>query len=98
MIPLTLVPEVLNLCHDSPTVSHQGFTKTLKSIESSFYWPKLYKHVMNHLKTCHFCNEKKAHKRNELAPFQRIAVTSKPMECIAIDALGPLPINYSGNK
>lgn len=98
VIPLTLIPEILSLCHDSPAVTHQGFSKTLNRVKMSFYWPCLYKHIKQYIKSCNSCNEKRAHKPAKLAPLQRVPVTTKPMQCVAIDALGPFPMSYQGNK
>lgn len=98
VVPLTLVPEILRMCHDSPVVAHQGFQKTLNRVRSVFYWGNIYKHVLNYVKSCDSCVKRRGHRSGGLAPLQRVPVTTYPMECVAVDAVGPLPLTCSGNK
>lgn len=98
VIPKSVVPEILSLCHDSPTISHQGFHKTLRRIKLEYFWPRMYTHILNYIKSCNSCNERRAHIPSKLAPLQRMPIASKPMEYVAVDAMGPFPMSYSGNK
>jgi len=51
-----LVPEsdfkakVLQACHDSPVVGHQGFFKTYRQVMERFSWKGLKEVVMHHIK------------------------------------------------
>lgn len=98
VVPNSVVPKILSLCHDSPTVAHQGFSKTLKRIQAGYFWRNMYCHIRNYIKSCNSCNERRAHIPANLAPLQRMPIASKPMEYVAIDAMGPFPLTYSGNK
>lgn len=98
VIPISIVPEILTLCHDSPTVSHQGFRKTLKRIKTDYFWKGMYPQILAYIKSCNSCNERRSHIPSKLAPLQRMPIASRPMEYVAIDAMGPFPLTYSGNK
>ena len=38
LIPRTLRDEVMRLCHDVPSVGHQGVTRSKKRLRQNFYW------------------------------------------------------------
>lgn len=44
--------EVLHEQHDSILASHPGYFKTLHRIQRLYYWPKMAKHVYNHVNKC----------------------------------------------
>lgn len=97
-VPLSLVPEVLKLCHDNFTAGHGGFKRTLFKIRQNFYWPKMYSHVLNYIKSCKNCLEKRGYRANQRAPIQTVPITSYPFEKIAMDIVGPFCLSTSGNK
>lgn len=98
VIPETLISEILKLSHDSITVAHPGFKRTLFRIKKYYFWWGMNKHVDNYIKSCAVCIEKRGYKANQKAPIQRVEVGSYPFERVAMDAIGPLPITERGNK
>lgn len=98
VVPKTLITEVLTLAHDSPTVAHPGFKRTLERVKKSYFWWGIYKHVLNFIKSCISCCERRGYKSNQKAPLQRIVVTERPFQRIGMDAIGPLPITDAGNR
>lgn len=98
VVPKTLIQEILSLAHDSPTVAHPGYTRTLWRIKRSYFWWGLHSHVLNYIKSCVKCCERRGYKANQKAPLQRIEVTERPFQRIGMDAVGPLPLTEMGNR
>eukprot|EP00731_Ephydatia_muelleri_P023225 Em0015g808a len=84
-------------CHDSPSGSHLGMTKTLEKIRSSFYWPGQRKDVEDWCKGCEMCASRKSPSTKRRAPLQS-DLTGCPLQRVAMDILGPLPLTDRGNK
>lgn len=97
-VPLALVPDILKLCHDSSTAAHGGFKRTLFKIRQNFYWPLMYSHIYNYVKSCPNCVVRRGYHANQKAPIQRVPVTSFPFEKIALDIVGPFPLTKFGNR
>ncbi|KAG8181115.1 hypothetical protein JTE90_029148 [Oedothorax gibbosus] len=98
VVPLTLVKEVLGLVHDSITNAHQGFQRTLRRVREQYYWANMFNRVLNYVKTCPSCAGKKGHRGQKLPPLQRVPITNRPFEKIAMDAVGPLPLTSRGMR
>lgn len=98
VIPKSLIKVILEIAHDSQTSGHPGIKKTLKAIKKLYYWPKLVTHVVNWVKSCESCLERKAHQPKHLAHFQQIVMPNGPFEKIYFDIVGPLPVTEAGNK
>ena len=74
-----------------------GEEKTLQKLKDRFYWPGHWKSVQEWCHTCPACSQCKTPTPKNLAPLQNVTVSS-PMQKVAIDILGPLPITLAGNK
>eukprot|EP00731_Ephydatia_muelleri_P034416 Em0059g1a len=74
-----------------------GEEKTLQKLKDRFYWPGHWKSVQEWCHTCPACSQRKTPTPKNLAPLQIVTVSS-PMQKVAIDILGPLPITLAGNK
>jgi hypothetical protein len=51
----TLKGKILKVCHDSPTVGHQGYFKTYRQIRERFSWKGLKDDVLKHIQECMTC-------------------------------------------
>eukprot|EP00731_Ephydatia_muelleri_P039115 Em1119g1a len=71
--------------------------KTLQKLKDRFYLPGHWKSVQEWCHTCPACSQRKTPTPKNLAPLQIVTVSS-PMQKVAIDILGPLPITLAGNK
>lgn len=96
-----LVPEhyrktVFKHFHDNPTGGHLGPDKMLSTIQQSFYWPAMKKSITQYCQECDKCAARKPSKQAR-APLGQYLV-GEPMERVAIDILGPLPITENGNR
>ena len=98
MLLKALVKIVLQECHDSPSGGHLAMTKTLEKIRSRFYWPGQHKDVEDWCKGCEMCASRKSPSiQKRQAPLQS-NITGCPLQRVAMDILGPLPLASRGNK
>ncbi|KAF4514023.1 UNVERIFIED_CONTAM: hypothetical protein B566_EDAN019119, partial [Ephemera danica] len=96
-VPQHMVPEVLKKYHSDPMGGHRGLAKTLELIRRQFYWPGLYSDVKAFIKKCLNCLKFKL-KPPPPVPLQRFEVFTRPMQRVALDIVGPLPITEHGNR
>ena len=97
VLPTCLVPDILTELHNSPTGGHLGANKTYEKMRSRIYYVNLQKTVEDWCRQCELCSSRKAPTEKSQAPMQ-LSVTSKPMERIAMDILGPLPTTARNNE
>ena len=97
LVPLKHRRTVLQFCHDERTAGHLGIRKTLEKARQSYYWPKMQTDVRQYVNGCEFCTKRKGENKTKRAPM-KLVQTSYPMERIAIDILGELPITVAGNR
>ena len=87
---------MLQQLHNIKTSGHLGVAKTLGRIRGRFYWVKCRQDVQDWCRNCDVCAQKQGPQKI-IAPLKTVSVGS-PVEHIAIDVLGPLPVTEAGNK
>eukprot|EP00731_Ephydatia_muelleri_P023001 Em0015g584a len=97
VVPPKLRSQVLKEIHEGAMGGHLGEEKTLQKLKDRFYWPGHWKSVQEWCRTCPACSQRKTPTSKNLALLQSVAVSS-PMQMVAIDILGPLPVTLAGNK
>ncbi|MCG7866651.1 MAG: DDE-type integrase/transposase/recombinase [Candidatus Thiodiazotropha taylori] len=97
IVPASKRAEVLHYYHDIPTAGHLGKDKMLFRIKKVFCWPGLKDDVARYCNSCDKCTARKTPSHPSRAPLQRFQV-GEPMEKIALDVLGPLPVSQAGNR
>ena len=97
VLPKELREDVLQQLHSSPTAGHMGVNKTLSRVRERFYWVHCSKDVRTFCKNCDTCSSRRGPVRKQRAPLGQYNVGA-PMERLAIDVLGPLPLSEAGNK
>ena len=97
ILPESLRTEVLQELHNTRTAGHLGVAKTRSRVQGRFYWVQCGRDVQEWCRNCDICAQKRGPQRKIKAPMAKYNVGS-PMERIAIDVLGPLPITEAGNK
>ena len=97
MLPASLVPGVLSGLHDTPVGGHLGVKKTLEKVQMRFYWPSQKKDVEKWCASCAKCSSRKS-PLPPRAPLQLEDSVSRPLERIAMDIVGPLPVTERGNR
>ena len=97
VLPKEMAAEVLAKLHNSSTAGHLGVKKTQEKVQSRFYWVGQRHDVAEWCKACPVCASRKSGPRKQRAPMQ-LELAGHPMEWIAMDILGPLPLTECGNK
>ena len=97
IVPRDTRRDILKYCHDLKTAGHLGGKKTLSKIRQMFYWPGLQSDVRSYIAGCETCTKRKEPNPTKRAPMQ-IVRSGYPMERLAIDILGELPLTHNGNK
>ena len=97
IVPLCLRRKVLNYSHDIKASGHLGIRKTLSKIRQNYYWPGLQNDVRSYIGGCEKCAKRKNPIPTRMAPMQ-VVRSGYPMERIALDILGELPVTENGNK
>lgn len=93
-VPTHLRPGLLKRYHD---LGHYGVDRTHANIRQSYYWPNLYKDLMEYTEKCIRCKERNL-KRRQRAELQDTAIPPFPWAKIAVDISGPYPTSLSGNR
>ena len=94
VLPKDSATEVLSKLHNA---GHLGVKKTLEKVQTLFYWVGQRQDVAEWCKACPECASPKSGPRKPRAPMQ-LESASRPLERIAMDILGPLPLTENGNK
>ena len=97
LVPRKLRKEVLTFCHDHIMSAHQGISRTVQNVKRRFHWYQLSKDVKLHIHTCSVCSANRQPYRRYKASLCKYQVGA-PMDRIAIDIMGPLPVSSRGNK
>ena len=88
---------ILSELHDSPTGGHLGVEKMLSRLKQRYYWPGYSRSVKQWCATCGPCAARKLPTRHRRAPIQTVQA-GEPMQTVAVDIVGPLPVSPSGNR
>ena len=95
--PLSLRREIFENLHCLRTSGHLGSNRTFKSIRSRFYWPGFKGDIIQWCKFCKICAcTKMSHGKHQGHLKQLLC--GAPMERIAVDFIGPLPMTENGNE
>ena len=97
ILPRNLQETALRAHHGHTTASHRGVNKTLGALRARYYWPGLTSQVKRWVRVCHECGAKKNWGRKRRSPLKQYVVGA-PMERLAMDILGPLPLTPRGNR
>ena len=97
ILPESLRNEVLLQLHNKKTAGHLGLAKTVQRVKQRFYWANCSKDVRRWCRKCDLCASRRRTQRKLRAPMQTYNVGA-PMERVALDILGPLPVSERGNK
>ena len=97
VVPECLPENVLQELHEGTVSGHLGVQKLISSLKDRFYWPGHVLDATNWCNTCHVCATRKSPNLSRRAPLQPV-VSGFPLEKLAVDILGPLPVTEKGNK
>ena len=94
VVPLSLKEEVLQHVHGSPTSAHQGIKRTLSRCAQDFFWPGWRRDVINHVRSCLSCQERKAPAKEKRPTFHIFSQGFNDL--VAMDIQGPLVQTHRG--
>ncbi|CAC5404170.1 unnamed protein product [Mytilus coruscus] len=97
IVPKSRTQELLHYFHDVPSAAHLGVDKTLKKLKNGFYWPNMKEYVQAYCRSCDSCFARKPKKESTKAPLGTY-ISGEPMERVALDIFGPLPLTKRSNK
>ncbi|KAK7093130.1 hypothetical protein V1264_008778 [Littorina saxatilis] len=93
--PAGVRQKVLTMSHDDRTAGHLGRDRTLASVKRHVYWPGMAEDVARWCRQCDMCARRKPGPGRAKLPMRHVNV-GMPLERIAIDIMGPLPMSHDG--
>ena len=98
VLPRNKRHEALQAYHDSLLGGgHFGFDRTYQSIRQKYYWPKMYKEILDYIEKCDKCQRIKNNSHARKAPLTNMPVVGK-FERWHMDFIGPLTEAENGSK
>ena len=97
IVPNEWKQEILEMLHDDIQSGHLGIHKTTARVQNRFYWLGYKQDVIKHIQNCIVCNSRKQPSRKAKGKMKKYNVGA-PLERVALDLIGPLPLSYKGNK
>jgi hypothetical protein len=100
-LPRVLIPTIMKELHDEPYSGHRGTEGTYGKLVHRYWWKGMHRDTKEYCMSCVVCAKRKvAHRHGDipmLSPQVDQVQEYGPMECIAIDGVGPLPTS-GGNQ
>lgn len=91
VIPQNLIQHILKSYHESALGGgHTGISRTIHKIQNKYYWKNLVKDVTQFIKSCPNCQQNKILNGKPIGKLNPIQITSKPLNRLTFDYLGPL--------
>lgn len=97
-VPLSLVPRLLKIYHDSPWSGHFGSRRTYFKLRDKYWWPQMKQTITDYIQHCSTCQRFNVDRRKPPGFLHPIDSPSGPFQLIGIDYLGPFPETSQGNK
>ena len=97
VLPKEMAAEVLAKLHNSGTAGYLRVKKTQEKVQSRFSWVGQRHNVAEWCKACPVCASRKSGSKKQRALMQ-LELAGRPMERVAMDILGPLPLTQHGDK
>eukprot|EP00794_Sanderia_malayensis_P011340 gene11340-biopygen9039 len=96
VVPKLQIGQILMRMHDHQLSGHPGFFRTYRKVQQKYFWPKMKSDIKRHIRHCEECAKFKSPKPAGKTPLKSI-VTSRPLQIVAMDFVGPLPKSDRGN-
>ena len=97
VVPKSKRQDVLKEIHAGVAGGHLGEEKTLSRLKERYYWPGHWTDVREFCRTCSECTSRKSPSPRNRGPLTPVK-SGYPMQIVAVDILGPLPITENGNS
>lgn len=89
---------VLKEQHNAILASHPGIMKTLRRIQSVYYWPKMANEIVNYVMKCETCRTSKSSNANVHTLMGKRRETDFPFRTLAVDFIGPVTTSKKQNQ
>ena len=90
VLPETLRPRVLQLCHYTIVAGYPGLNRMYYHIRKVHYWPHLVADVEATVRNCPSCARNRVKLRRD-TNYLKLFTATKPFESVSIEILGRLP-------
>ena len=97
LIPDSLKDRLLHIHHYAPSSGHPGTTRMHQTLRRDFCWPKMAADVHACVGDCSKCAKNRIKGQGKKCPMKLFPAHS-PVDCVAVDILGPLPRTKHGNR
>ena len=97
VLPSVVRESVLQDLHSGSMGGHVGESKMIHLVRERYYWPGWKESVKEWCRKCRTCSTRKMAPPSKRAPLQTLQA-GYPLQIVAVDILGPLPVTAQGNK
>ena len=94
VLPPKFRPAVIEKSHLD--VGHMAMIKTMRKLQDAFVWRGMKRDILDYIAKCPTCIAHSKHKVH--APMGEMPIATAPMQMVAMDLVGPLPMSPSGNQ
>lgn len=98
VVPKAMRQEVFLKAHSSVTGGHLGRVRTFAKVQQQYFWIGYREDIGLWVRQCTKCAKRKSPTRRPRAALANFNYVGFPMERVAIDIMGPLPMSKRGNK
>jgi transposase InsO family protein len=98
LLPRALVDDVLQDAHGHLLTGHDGEGKTKDRLLQSYWWPKMDKDIIDHLRKCHRCQARRVDHKAPPQLLSPLPQCTEPNQRIHCDLFGPLKISGNAKK
>ena len=97
LLPEVWKNDVMTMLHNDLQSGHLGIHRTVARAQNRFYWVGYKQDITRWIQSCTVCSSRKQPPRKAKSKMKQYNVGA-PMERVALDIIGPLPLSYKGNK
>ena len=88
VVPLALIPKVLEVMHSSAYAGHTGILKTFERTRKQFFWVNMMKDIVQFINSCDKCQKmKNPPARRTRVPYLQRPQPSMPWEIASMDVM-----------
>jgi hypothetical protein len=98
IVPQSRKQDILHYFHDIPSAGYIGVDKTLEKLKTGFYWLNMKDYVQKYCRSRDRCFAQKPKKQKTNRAPLGTYISGEPVERVAVDIFGPLPLTKQGNK
>ena len=97
LVPKALRQEIIRNNHDTLLSGHFGVNKTSSKIKKKYHWYQMDQDIRLYIRQCRQCNKDKDPRKKPKARLG-LYLAGYPMDRIAVDVMGPMPLTKDGNR